>query len=232
MAADTQPVHYEDIVGVRSRISWGAVLGGTVLALACSLVLTFFFAAVGLSMTTTDVRSDAISVGAIVAAIVTILVSLFVGGWATTQLTAGETQREAIIYGVITWAAVTAVSLGMVGMGIKAGYYAMVGGSLVAENSPAAQQPWDQTLRDAGVSQATIDNVRREYNPDRARAAANDPETRARAERAAVTASWIGFAGTLLSIGAAIGGAMVGCGPSFRLFPVATTRRQEIIVAR
>lgn len=232
MAADTQPVHYEDIVGVRSRISWGAVLGGTVLALACSLVLTFFFAAVGLSMTTTDVRSDAIGVGAIVAAIVTILVSLFVGGWATTQLTAGETQREAIIYGVITWAAVTAVSLGMVGMGVKAGYYAMVGGSLVAQNTEAAQQQsWDQTLRDAGVSQATIDNVRKEYNPEKVRATANDPGTRERAERAAVTASWIGFAGTLLSIGAAIGGAMVGCGPSFRLFPVAT-RRQEIIVAR
>ena len=231
MAHDNQPVHYEDMVGVRSRISWGAVIGGTVIALACSLVLTFFFAAVGLSVSAADVRSDAISTGAVVAAIITVLVSLFLGGWATAQLTAGETRREAVIYGVITWAAVTALSLGMVGMGVKAGYYAMVGGTMIAENSPAAQQPWDQSLRDAGVSQATIDTVRREYNPDRARAAANDPATRERAERAAVTASWIGFAGTLLSIGAAVGGALVGCGPTFRLFPVAT-RRQEIIIAR
>jgi hypothetical protein len=217
-----QPVHYEDLVGVRSRISWGAILGGTFLALACSLVLTFFFAAVGLSLRDTDVRADAISTGAVVAAVVTILVSLFVGGWATTQLTAGETRREAIIYGVITWAAVTAVSLAMVGMGVRAGYYAMVGGALVAQNTDAAQRNWEQTLRDAGASQSTIDAVRQK----------TAPVDRDRAERAAVTAAWVGFAGTLLSIGAAIGGALVGCGPTFRLFPGIATRRHEIIIAR
>ena len=69
MASETQPVQVEDVAGVRSRISWGAILGGTVLALACSLVLTFFFAAVGLSVRETDIRSDAIGTGAIVAAI-------------------------------------------------------------------------------------------------------------------------------------------------------------------
>ncbi|HJZ58176.1 MAG TPA: hypothetical protein VKE74_24755, partial [Gemmataceae bacterium] len=207
MANETQPVHYEDMVGVRSRISWGAVLGGTVLALACSLVLTFFFAAVGLSLRDTDIRADAIGTGAIVAAIVTIVVSLFVGGWATTQLTAGETRREAVIYGVITWAAVTAVALGMVGMNIRAGYFALVGSALIARDAePAPQQNWEQMLQNAGVSQATIDAAKKEFNPDRARAAANDPATRERAERAAVTAAWIGFAGTLLSIAAAIGG--------------------------
>jgi hypothetical protein len=226
MANETQPVQVEDVTGVRSRISWGAILGGTVLALACSLVLTFFFAAIGLSLRDTDIRSDAIGTGAIVAAIVTIMVSLFIGGWATTQLTAGETRREAVIYGVITWAAVTAVSLGMVGMGIRAGYFALVGGTLVAQNTDTVQrQNWEQMLQNAGVSQATIDAARREFNAEKA--AANQEQV----ERAAVTAAWIGFAGTLLSIGAAIGGALAGCGPTFRLFPVAT-RRQEIIIAR
>jgi len=68
MANDTtNAVHYEDMVGVRSRISWGALLGGSVIAIACSLLFTFFFAAVGLSLRDADVRGDAIGVGAIVA---------------------------------------------------------------------------------------------------------------------------------------------------------------------
>jgi hypothetical protein len=211
MAHETQPVQYEDMVGVRSRISWSAVLGGAVLALACAMVITFFFAAVGLSLRDTDLRSDVVNTGAIVAAIATIVVSLFLGGWATTQLTAGETQKEAILYGVVTWAAVTAVSLGLVAMGVKAGYFAVMGGTMMAQN----------------VDPATVDNVRREANPDRVRAEANNPEN----QKAATRAAWIGFASTLLSIGAAVGGAVVGCGPSFRLFPV-VDRRTDILIAR
>jgi len=228
MAHETQPVQYEDMVGVRSRICWGAVLGGAVIALACSLVITFFYAAVGLSLKDADLRSETIGIGAIVAAVSTIVVSLFVGGWATTQLTAGETQKEAVLYGVITWAVVTAVSLGLVGMGVRAGYFAVVGGTMVAQNAdPAGTRNWESTLRDSGVSQATIDSVRREGNADRLRAEANDAAN----QRAVVAAAWIGFISTMLSIGAAIGGSVVGCGPSFRLFPVAA-RRTDIIIAR
>jgi len=233
MATGSQPVHIEDVAAVRSRICWGAILGGTVIALACSLVLTFFFAAVGLSLKDADIRADAVGIGAIIAAVVTIVASLFVGGWVTTQLTVGETRREAVIAGVLTWAAVTAVSLGMVGMGVRAGYFAMVGGALVAENNPTVQQrSWEDMAKSAGVPQDRIDAARQGINPDRVRAEANDPANQQRAANAAVTAAWVGFVGTLLSIGAAIGGAVAGCGPSFRLFPVAAGRRQEIIIAR
>lgn len=228
MAHENQPVQYEDMVGVRSRISWSAVLGGAVLALACAMVITFFFAAVGLSLRDADLRSDVVNTGAVVAAIATIVVSLFLGGWATTQLTAGETQKEAILYGVVTWAAVTAASLGLVGMGVKAGYFAVMGGTMVAQNADATGgRNWEQNLRDAGVSQATIDTVRREGNADRLRAEARDPAN----QNAATKAAWIGFASTVLSIAAAVGGAVVGCGPAFRLFPV-VDRRTDILIAR
>ncbi|MDB5311057.1 MAG: hypothetical protein JWO38_5259 [Gemmataceae bacterium] len=229
----TQPVHVEDVAGVRSRVSWGALLGGTVIALACSLVLTFFFAAVGLSLTEADLRGDALGIGAIAAAVVTIVVSLFLGGWVTTQLTAGETRQEAVLYGVLTWATVTAASLAMVGMNIKAGYFALVGGTLVAQNGPVAQQrSWEDMARAAGVTQDRIDAAKQGLNPDRARAAANDPEARRRAEHAAVAVAWGGLVAMLLSIGAAVGGAVVGCGPSFRVFPVVPARGGEILIAR
>ena len=233
MTSDSNQVHIEDVAGVRSRICWGAVLGGTVIALASSLVLTFFFAAVGLSLKDADIRADAAGIGALVAAVVTIVASLFLGGWITTQLTVGETRREAVIAGVLTWAAVTAVSLGMVGMGVRAGYFAVVGGTLVTQNSPTVQQrSWEDMAKSAGVSQDKIDAARQGVNPDRVRAEANDPANQQRAANAAVTAAWVGFIGTLLSIGAAIGGAVAGSGPAFRLFPMTAGRRQEIIIAR
>jgi hypothetical protein len=227
----TQPVHVEDVAGVRSRVSWGAMFGGAAIALACSLVLTFFFAAVGLSLTEADLRADAIGIGAIVAAVVTLVVSLFVGGWVTTQLTAGETRQEAVIYGVLTWALVTAAAIAMVGMNARTGYFALVGGTLVVQTAPAAQQRnWEDMARAAGVPQDRIDAAKQGLDPNKARAAADDPEARRRAEHAAVVASWSGLVALLLSIGAAIAGAVAGAGPTFRLLPVANTRRHEIIV--
>ena len=133
-------------------------------------------------------------------AVFTLLASLFVGGWVATQMTAGETHREAVIYGILTWASVTAVSLVMVGMGVRAGYFAVVSGTMVAQNTPAVQQQsWEQLARSAGVPQERIDAARQAINPEQVRAEATDPANRERAENAAVTAAWIGFVGALLS---------------------------------
>ncbi len=229
----TDPVRLEDVAGVRSRVCWGALLGGAVIAVAAALAFTFLFAAIGISLRDSDLRAETVGVAAIVAAIATMVVAMFLGGWVTSQLTAGETRQEAVIYGVLTWATVTAFTLMMAGMGVRAGYFALVGGSLVAQNSQAVQQrSWEDMARDAGVSQASIDSARTGLDPARARAAANDPATRERAGNVAVATSWGALLGLLLSIGAAVGGAVAGSGPQFRLFPAATAGRAEIIPAR
>jgi hypothetical protein len=230
----TDAVHIEDVAGVRSRVSWGALLGGAVIAIAAAVVFTALFAAIGVSLRETDLRGETIGIAGIVAAIATLAGSLFLGGWVTSQLTAGETRQEAVIYGVLTWAIVTAASMMMVGMGVRAGYFALMGGTLVAQNSQTVQQrSWEDMARDAGVSQASIDAAKANLDPARARAAANDPANRARAENVAVAASWGALVALLVSIAAAVGGAVAGSGPQFRLFPAGVaTQRPEIIVAR
>jgi hypothetical protein len=227
------PVRLEDVAGVRSRVCWGALLGGAVVAVATALVFTFLFAAIGISLRDADVRGQTIGIAGIIAAVATLAASLFLGGWVTSQLTAGETRQEAVIYGVLTWATVTAFSLVMVGMGVRAGYFALAGGALVAQNSPAVQQQsWEDLARQAGVSQASIDAARVGLDPNRARAAAADPATRERAENAAVATSWGALVALVVSIGAAVGGSVTGAGPAFRLFPSGAAHRTEIIVAR
>ncbi|QDU23343.1 hypothetical protein [Urbifossiella limnaea] len=229
----SEAVHLSDVAGVRSRVSWGALLGGAVVALSAALVFTFLFAAIGVSLRETDLRAETVGIAGIVAAVATLAASLFLGGWVTSQLTAGETRQEAVIYGVLTWALVTAASMMMVGMGVRAGYFALFGGTMVAQTNPNVQpRSWDDLARDAGVSQASIDAARANMDPARARAAANDTATREKAGQVATAASWGALAALLVSIAAAVGGSVAGSGPQFRLFPTATAHRAEIIVAR
>ena len=223
-------VRVEDVQGVRSRVSWSAIAGGAVIAVATYLVLTFFFAAVGMSLSEAGVRENAVGIGALVAAVLTIVVSLFFGGWVTTQLSVGETKCEAMIYGLLTWAVVTAVSIGMIGMGVRAGYFAAVSGTMVAQNSGMTAQNWEASLRAGGVSDQRIAEIKASMDPNRLQAAANDPANQERVRQGAVIAAWTALVGTLLSIAACVGGALAGRGATFRLFPVATVRPTQGIV--
>ena len=235
MAAGETPVRIEDVAGVRSRLTWQAIIAGAFIAIATNFVLTLFFAAIGLTLTEAGVRGNNVATGALIATLVGIIVSLFVGGWIAAQMTAGETDREAVIYGILTWATVIALSVFLVGMGLRAGYFALVGGAMVVQQSPGVNnaQSFEQAARNLGMSQQQIDAAKASVDPNRAQAAANDPQTREDAQEAVVAASWAALVGVLLSMAASIGGAMVGRGPSFRLFPVLQAHsepRREIVI--
>lgn len=229
MDRDGRAVAFEDVSSVGSRISWGAILAGAVITIATYLVLTFLFAALGLSLTDAGVRANEVGIGALIAAIIALAASLFFGGWVTTQLSVGENRREAAIYGVLMWGVVTAFTLVLVGMGVRAGYMALVGGTLVGQNAAQLQQQqgtqrsWEDLARDAGIPQERINEVRQAADPNRVRAEVNDPANREKAESTAVITAWMVFTGTLVSIGAAVTGAMVGRGATFRLFGTTAT---------
>ena len=226
-----QVVGVEDVVGVKSRISWAAILGGAVVTLAAYLVLTFLSAALGLSLTDVNVRGEALAIGAVVVAVIIMAGSLFLGGWITTQLSVGENTREAVIYGVLTWAVVTAITLFLLGSGIRAGYMALMGTTLVAQNNAQVQnRSWEELARDAGVNQEQINDLRAKADPNNIRAEVNNPANQEQVRQNSATAAWALVGGTLLSIGAAVGGALVGKGSSFRLFPVAVATSERTII--
>src|SRR5262245_18520132 len=213
-----------DLVGVKSRVSWGAIVAGSAVAVATFIVLTLLFAAIGVSLNEAGVRDPkAIGYGTLVAAIFSIVASLFLGGWIASQLTAGENQREAAIYGILTWATVTAITLFLVGMGVRAGYMAVVGGSVVVQNNDRVRTFEEPAIR-PGYTQQDIDRMKAAVTPERVRAAAEDPENQEKARQAAVYAAWIALVGTMLAMAAAVGGAVLGAGPHLRLFRVTTVR--------
>src|ERR1700680_1593037 len=118
--AENTSLRTEDLVPVRSRVSWGAITAGAVLALAVYLVLTLLGAAIGLTVND-NVRTDSLKTGGAIWAILATAIALFVGGWVTTQCTVGENKTEAVVHGIIMGGVVLAMLLWLMGTGVQIG---------------------------------------------------------------------------------------------------------------
>jgi len=220
-----QDVGIEDVMEVGSRVGWGAIIAGAVMALATSLVLTVLGTAVGLTASD-SVDGSTLGMGAGIWAIVTTIVALFIGGWITSQCVVGETKTESIVHGIIMWGVTFAMLMYFAASGISSGFGAMMQVADVGATASqsASEDTWQQMAQAAGVSQEQIDEW-----ASKAEATANDPEAQRQAaeqtQETATQAAWWTLGGLVLSIAAAVGGALLGAGPSFRLLPVHVNRR-------
>jgi hypothetical protein len=223
--AETNAVRPEDVSSVGTRISWGAVLAGAVVTLALYLVLTMLGSAIGLTAGGWA-RPETLSVAAMVWAVVAMCAALFAGGCVTSQLTAGETKPEAMVHGVILWGAVVAILLWLTATGVKAGFNAMMGAAYAGQTDRDVREgDLEEAARRLGVPQKTIDNWRESAREARetVRETAEDESARKEAQEKArknlALVTWWSLFGTLLSMGAAIGGALLSAGPSRRVLP-------------
>jgi hypothetical protein len=115
-----------DLVAVRSRVSWGAIAAGAMVALSIYIVLSMLGVALGVELAVR--RSDAVpGAGAAIYSIVTLLLAMFFGGWATTRLAVGESKLEAVLYGLILWGVLFLGMIWLLTAGIRAGFGGMVG---------------------------------------------------------------------------------------------------------
>jgi hypothetical protein len=186
-----------DVFAVHSRVSWSALFAGAVVALSTFLLLSVLGAAIGLSVN--DPGADGLGWGATIWAVVTTLISLFLGGWLATQCTAGENTTEGIMYGVIHWGLVFAILAFLTTSGLAAGFNTMLGVANVVSHQ--SQMNLDQLTQGTNLSPADRaqleENVRSTFNSDNASEAA-----------------WWTFAGMALSMLASVAGATAGSGPS------------------
>ena len=115
-----------DMMPVRSRVSWGAIAAGAMVAVAVYFLLTLLGIAVGLEVSAS--RSDVnLGAGAALWSILTLLLAMFLGGWATSRLAVGETKLEAVLYGVILWGVLFIGMFWLFGIGVRIGFGAMMG---------------------------------------------------------------------------------------------------------
>ncbi len=221
-----------DLLAVRSRVSWGSIAAGAMVALAVYSVLTLLGVALGIEAAASGGGYD-VGAGAAIYAIVALLLAMFFGGWATSRLAVGETKLEAVLYGVILWGVLFTGLLWLVGNGIRIGYAALVGTASGAYTTDAGE--WDyarlgDAMRRSGVDAATADKavseIRRVQSdpaalPDVARANV-DP---AAARRVARSASWYALIGVVVSMGAVVLGSLIGSGDVPVPVPILGVRR-------
>jgi hypothetical protein len=128
----TTPV---SVAEYHDRVRWGPIFAGLVIALSSQLILSALGAALGSSTIATSgaPRSNADNVGAAVGiwAIVSLLISLFIGGWATTRACGPMNRSTALLNGAILWATTLAVSAWLVSSGVSGAF------GLVAPNADA-----------------------------------------------------------------------------------------------
>ncbi len=221
MTNDT-PVHAEDVIPVHSRISWAAIVAGSMLALALTLLLTLLGSAIGLSVHD-NVNGRSLAIGAVIWAVLVTAGSLFLGGFIASQMTTGENKIEGALYGILVWAVTFGVLMFMAARATQAGFSGMIGMANATNGAANANGlTWEDMARQSGVPQNEIDRLR-STSPDasaRATTAANDPAQRQAIEDNAARAAWYSFLGTLISMLAAAVGGFVGSGPALRLFTV------------
>src|SRR5262245_52364828 len=100
--ATVEEVRVHDALPVHSRVSWGGIFCGAAVGLAIYCLLVALGVALGLTVS----EEGTLGTGTGIYAMVIGLVSLFVGGWVTSQFTVGESKFEAMVYGVVLWAVV------------------------------------------------------------------------------------------------------------------------------
>jgi hypothetical protein len=189
-------VQPEDLLPVNSRVSWGSIFAGAAVALAIYFLLAVLGTALGLSVTNA-LGEHTLGMASAIYAVVVLLFSFFLGGYVTTQVAVGENRAEAVVHGVVMWAVLFAALLWLAANGIRMGFNAL----MVASNNPALRAAIEEQLRQPGM---TPEQVRQKMSE-----IANDPATL----QNVTSGAWWTFAGIIVSMLAAVSGALVGCGP-------------------
>lgn len=200
------------------RLSWGAVFAGLVVATALQIVLTLLGAAIGFSAWQPGESAGALGIGAGIWAILSVLLSLFIGGRTTGRLAGILTRTDGILHGILLWSVSTILTVWLLATGVSAlagGATGLVGNVLGVGAQAASQvaggaaaSPSGRAaaadLAESAESLAQANRAKAERLADtlgnRAAAVARD------VEGSADTGAWLALLALGLSLGAAVGG--------------------------
>ncbi|MDX2099033.1 MAG: hypothetical protein SFW36_14750 [Leptolyngbyaceae cyanobacterium bins.59] len=117
---------YASVVDYHDRVRWGPIFSGLVIALATQLVLSAIGAALGLTSIAGSgaPRSNADDVGSAVGiwSIISLFISLFVGGWTTARACGPMNRSTALLNGAILWATTLALGSWLLASGVSGAF--------------------------------------------------------------------------------------------------------------
>ena len=127
-------------------MSWGAIIAGTLLALALQFMLGLLGLGIGLSTVDATTADGTPSVSTFASAsglwaIAVVLIGLFFGAFAAGRLAGSPTRMDAALHGIVTWATSTLLVLYLLTSGASAvigGAFGALGGSIQSLASAAS----------------------------------------------------------------------------------------------
>ncbi|MGH8502507.1 MAG: hypothetical protein ACREVE_08530 [Gammaproteobacteria bacterium] len=213
--------HYDAV----RRVSWGAIIAGTLVALVVQVLLTLLGLSIGLGVMDPNAETMAdLGIGAAVWMVVSTLVSLFFGGFVAGRLAGIPARPDGFLNGLVVWALATLLTLylatsavsgaiggvaGILGQGLQ-----MAGQGVAAVAPEAAEAVKGNPAQARREANQAIDQAKQQYRQARQQAeqalAGAGREVAQTAEQAAPIASGAAFGGfiTLLlgALAAAFGG--------------------------
>jgi|SRR5579863_7499521 len=105
---------------LRNPISWGAAIGGFVIATGLQILLNSFGAAIGLTVINpfTGVNATAFGVGAALWTLIMTFVSIFVGAWVAARYSFAPAKDYGLLQGALVWGLSFALSTTMMATGV------------------------------------------------------------------------------------------------------------------
>lgn len=100
-------------LGYRRRISWGAIIAGSVAALSIQLLLTFLGLSIGLWAVDPAAGPEffqGIGIGAAVWGLLSFIIALYAGGWIAGRMSGLGNRFDGMLEGFMVWGVVTVVT--------------------------------------------------------------------------------------------------------------------------
>ncbi|MEG4578542.1 hypothetical protein QUA71_02705 [Microcoleus sp. MON1_C5] len=115
----TEPTIVNPLVDYHDRVRWGPILAGIAIALGTQLGLSALAMAIGLSAGATGADAGSIGFGVVILSIISVLISLFLGGWVMAQSCGPMTKKTALLNAAILWGTTLALSSWLLASGIS-----------------------------------------------------------------------------------------------------------------
>lgn len=185
------PVVANQVADYHDLVRWGPILSGLMIALVTQLILSALGAALGSSFLSESgaprTNAGGVGTGVGIWSVISLLISLFVGGWVTTHACGPMNRSTALLNGAILWALTLALSAWLLASGVSGAF-----GVLASNAGEVANQ--------AQQGAVELPNQAPKVSADQARATAGNT----------AKGLWSFVIGSLLGLVAALIGASAG----------------------
>lgn len=178
------------VVDYHDRVRWGPIFAGIVISIASQLVLSALGAAIGLTVGATGAEAGDVGIGIGIWSIVSLFISLFLGGLVCANSCGPMNKKTALLHGLILWATTIAISSWLLASGVSGTF------GVVASN---AGEVFNQVQQQSGVALPNANDVPNVSGAQARNVAANSAKV-----------AWSFLFGSLLGLVASMVGASIG----------------------